>query len=94
MEYLAKQEVMEYLDGYRKELMLQGKDGNTINTIMKTLNGMYTYRPTIQATWLKKRDVLQCSRCGFKTLVYKNSKYCPECGRLMTNGSTNDQKRL
>lgn len=87
MEYLNKSEVMEYLQGFRKEQIIQGKDGTSITTIINYLNGLYTYRPTLQAQWVKKRnDMIICSRCGFKTLVYKNTKYCPNCGRLMLNG--------
>ena len=93
MEYIAKQEIMEYLEGKQKELILQGKDGTTITEIKKKLNTMYTYRPTLQAQWIKKRgDFIICSRCGFKTLLYKNSKYCPNCGKMMANGKAYDKE--
>ena len=92
MEYLTKPEVMEYLEGYRKELTLQGKDGNTVTEIMHHINGMYTYRPLIQSSWVRKRDFISCGRCGFRTLAYKNSKYCPNCGRQMTNGKTQEER--
>ena len=93
MEYLAKPEVMDYLKGYRSELILQGKEGDTVTQIIKHLDGLYTYRPTIQAQWIRKRDTITCSRCGFKTLVYKNSKYCPNCGRMMVNGKCYDDQK-
>ena len=88
MEYLTKAEVMEYLIGYRTELTLQGKDGDTVTTIINRLNRMYTYRPTLQAQWVRKgkNDIIICSRCGYKTLIYKNSLYCPNCGKSMVNG--------
>ena len=93
MEYLSKPEVMEYLRGYKTELTLQGKDGNTVVTIMKQLDSMYTYRPTLQAQWMRKKDTISCSRCGFTTLIYKNSAYCPNCGRLMANGKRNNDEK-
>lgn len=93
MEYLSKSEIFDYLLGYRKELIIQGHDGETITNILHHLNGMYTYRPMLQSQWVKKGDTISCGRCGFRTLAYKNSKYCPNCGRNMTNGvvrSNND----
>lgn len=94
MEYLSKPEVMEYLDGYRKELTLQGGNSEIVTKIINHLNTLYTFRPTLQAQWIKKgkKDFISCSRCGFQTLVYKNSKYCPNCGRLMANGKCYDEK--
>ena len=92
MEYLTKSEVMQYLEGYRKNLILQGKEGDTVTDIMRHLDTMYTYRPMLQSTWVRKGEVISCSRCGFKTLVYKNSLYCPNCGRQMVNGKRNDQR--
>ena len=99
MEYISKQEVMEYLQGVRKNLTIQGKDGSIITEIIKALNGFYTYRPTLQSQWVRKngKDFIFCSRCGFQTLVYKNTKYCPECGRNMVNGKKvgeDDERRL
>ena len=95
MEYLSKPEVMDYLTGYRKQLILLGKDGNTITEIINHLNGMYSFRPTLQSQWIRKgkADFITCSRCGFKTLAYKNSKYCPNCGRSMVNGKSEDERR-
>lgn len=86
MEYLSKSEVIEYLRGKQKEKLLQGEKGTTIDEIIRYLNTMYSYRPSLQAQWLKKRETIECSRCGFRTLPYKNTKYCPECGRSMANG--------
>ena len=89
MEYLNKAEVIDYLQGVRKDLVLNGKDGEVITDILNYLNSLYTYRPTLQAQWIRKngKDFISCSRCGFKTLAYKNTKYCPECGRNMVNGN-------
>ena len=94
MEYLNKTEVMDYLKGYRQDLILKGKDGSTITTIMKYLDGMYTYRPLLQSQWVRKGrgETISCSRCGFQTLIYKNSKYCPNCGRQMFNGKTQEER--
>lgn len=94
MQYIAKEEVMEYLEGKQKEMILQGKEGTTITEIINHINGFYTYRPTLQAQWIRKNrgDFIYCSRCGFKTLVYKNSKYCPNCGKMMANGKAYDEK--
>ena len=92
MEYLTKSEVMEYLEGYRKELTLLGKDGNLITAIIHHLNGMYTYRPLLQSQWIRKGEFITCGRCGFKTLVYKNTRYCPNCGRQMANGKTQEER--
>ena len=86
MEYLSKPEVVKYLEGYRSALVLEGKDGGIITAILKKIDTFYTYRPTLQAQWSRKGDTISCSRCGYKTLVYKNSQYCPNCGRLMANG--------
>ena len=86
MEYLSKSEVLDYLSDLRKEMVIQGKEGGTVTEIINHLNGLYTFRPLLQATWIKKRDFISCSRCGFKTLIYKNTKYCPNCGRNMANG--------
>ena len=92
MEYINKKELIEYLEGYRKELTLQGKDGHTVTEIIKKVSSFYTYRPTLQAQWVRKgRDIITCSRCGFKTLSYKNTKYCPDCGRNMANGKKSEE---
>ena len=90
MEYLNKSEVMTYLNGLRTELTIQGKDGTTVTTIMHALNSMYSFRPLLQSHWVRKsnKEIITCSTCGFQTLAYKNSKYCPDCGRQMINGKT------
>ena len=86
MEYLSKPEIMEYLQSKRKEEVLLGNDGKTLTEVIRFINGLYTFRPTLQAQWVKKGDLIACSRCSFTTLLYKNTKYCPECGKLMSNG--------
>ena len=92
MEYLSKPEVMEYLEGYRKNIVLRGDSCDDITEIIHYINGLYTHRPTLQAQWIRKKDSIVCSRCGFLTLIYKNTKYCPNCGKMMVNGKAYDSK--
>ena len=97
VEYLTKEEVMTLLDGLKHELAIWGSEGgiNAIKVAQERINKLYTVRPIMTSTWKTigyKKDVIYCGRCGFKTLAYKKTAYCPECGRKMLNGrSTNDQ---
>ena len=92
MEYLSKPEVMEYLQTKRKEEILLGNDGKTLTEVINHFNSLYSFRPTLQSKWMKRGDYITCGRCDFKTLVYKNSRYCPNCGRLMSNGKAYNDK--
>ena len=97
VEYLTKEEVMDLLEGVKHEQVISGNDNGVgvINVVQDRINKLYTVRPVMTASWKTigyKRDVIYCGRCGFKTLAYKKTKYCPECGRSMLNGrSSNDQ---
>lgn len=93
VEYLDKSEIVEYLKGKEKEVTLEGKDTTVIKEVLDYIGTLYSFRPTLQSQWvMKNENVITCSRCGFRTLSYKNTKYCPECGRLMANGRSNDQR--
>ena len=94
IEYITKSEIMSYLEQYRKTMLLENKDAKDISAIIREIDGMYTYRPVLTAKWIKRArtDFITCSCCGFQTLVYKNSKYCPNCGKLMTNGKAFDKR--
>ena len=91
MEYLEKSEIVQYLKGKEKQNLMEGKDVKEIREIQAYISTLYSYRPTLQSQWIRRGETITCSRCGFKTLVYKNTKYCPECGRLMVNGRKNDE---
>ena len=45
----------------------------------------------LSSTWIKESEIkdtreewISCSNCNFNSTVYY--KYCPNCGRKMTNG--------
>ena len=74
MEYIDKSEVVQCLVGREKQALIEGKDASIVRDILNQVNSMYSYRPTLQAQWVRKGDIISCSRCGFRTLSYKNTK--------------------
>ena len=98
VEYFTKDEVMEVLRGMERECIFnQLMDGKAIvSEIRKRINVLYTIRPVMTSTWKtlgNRKDVVYCGGCGFKTLAYKMSPYCPQCGKKMVNGRRANDKR-
>ena len=97
VEYLTKEEIMNVLNGLKHEkLIMQDSNGATaISEAIDRINKLYSIRPVLTATWKvmgERKDFIFCSRCGFKTLVYKRTAYCPNCGRKMLNGRATDDQ--
>lgn len=97
VEYLTKEEVMGILKGMKHELLMAQDDNGAkaVDTAIERINKLYSVRPILTATWKvigERKDFIFCSRCGFKTLVYKRTAYCPNCGRKMLNGRTLDDQ--
>lgn len=97
VEYLTKEEVMGVLAGLRQEwVVAKSKDGVTaVDKAVEQINKLYTVRPILTGTWKvlgDRREFIYCGRCGFKTLSYKRTAFCPNCGRRMLNGRVVDDK--
>ena len=87
-EYLSKKEVQELVNDYIHTELYNGhqESVDTLTKLMEKVSHMYSYRPTIMGRWNIGTTTATCSNCGFNTLAYKNTVYCPECGRMMSNG--------
>ena len=97
VEYLSKEEIVGVLNGLKHErLIAQDNTGaETVDIALDRINKLYSVRPVLTATWKimgERKDFIFCSRCGFKTLVYKRTAYCPNCGRKMLNGRAIDDQ--
>ena len=97
VEYLTKEEVIETLTSIRQELLVEHDEhGMTvIDKAVQKVNKLYTVRPVLTGTWKvlgDRREFIYCGRCGFKTLSYKRTAFCPNCGRRMLNGRVIDDQ--
>ena len=91
VEYLTKAEVIALLDGASKEYMMENNNSavKAIKTITDRVNKLYTVRPIETSRWKSlraNRDIIACETCNYLTKAYRTTQYCPQCGRLMTNG--------
>lgn len=99
-EYISKQSVLDYLNGYLHSLGEGGADDllfdrgqrraltNVIQDILAVKAA--DVQPVVHAKWEISSDGYYpyCSRC-FGRLNGELTKYCPECGTRM-DGDTND----
>lgn len=91
VEYVTKQEVFDILNDIQMEATREEKDDavHAATEAMKRVKALYAVRSNVFSSWKiigTNRDVIYCGNCAFKTLAYKNSAYCPNCGRTMMNG--------
>ena len=97
VEYLTKEEVNSVLTGLKHERLLANDDvgAGAIAVAIERVNKLYTVRPVLTGTWKTigdRKEFIYCGRCGFKTLSYKRTAYCPNCGRRMLNGRVKDDQ--
>ena len=97
VEYLTKEEVIGVLTGLRQERVIARDDAGVVavEKAIEQVNRLYTVRPVLTGTWKvigERKDFIYCGRCGFKTLSYKRTAFCPNCGRRMLNGRVVDDK--
>ena len=91
VEYTTKEEVIQVLTGFQHEALIEKKTDTAfvIGEAIKQIRSLYSIRPPQPARWRTigdRREAIYCGGCGFKTLGYKRTKYCPNCGRPMLNG--------
>ena len=91
VEYITKTEVIEALQDECKRCVRQKDDGfaEVLRKVIRRVNGMESLRPPLPTTWKTlgtRKDAIYCGGCGFQTLAYKRTKFCPNCGRPMLNG--------
>lgn len=91
VEYVTREEVVELLRDVQNEVTRNGVQDATaaLSIAIVRAKKMYAVRPNITATWKTmgaSHEFIFCGGCGFKTLAYKRTPYCPKCGRSMTNG--------
>lgn len=98
IEYFSKEEVMDVVRGVERDCMLFPENDTkaVIAQLRKQLNRLYTIRPVMTSTWKtlgNRKDVVFCGGCGFKTMAYKMTPYCPNCGKKMVNGRKADDQK-
>lgn len=90
VEYVTKEEVISILRDTQMEAVRAGEEKtvDTVNGIMKQVKRLYAVRDNLPASWMKMRDsgTIYCGSCGYQTMVYRNTAFCPNCGRRMGNG--------
>lgn len=91
VEYITKAEAIDALQDECKRCVREGeKDfADILRRTVKRINLMESMRPPLPTHWKtlgSRKDTIFCGGCGFQTLAYKRSKYCPNCGRPMLNG--------
>ena len=97
VEYLTKEEVIGVLTGLKQERIIAHDEAGmgAMAVAIERVNKLYTVRPILTGSWKtigERKEFIYCGRCGFKTLSYKRTAFCPNCGRRMLNGRTvNDQ---
>ena len=94
-EYITKQEVLDILRDEQGQALLNKKEDTVavLTKAMKRVCRLYAVRPERTALWKvigQNKEYIYCGGCGFKTLAYKRTKYCPNCGKSMMNGVAND----
>lgn len=97
VEYLTKEDVIDVLTGLKQERIIAKDDAGmgAMAVAIERINRLYTVRPILTGSWKvigERRDFIYCGRCGFKTLAYKRTAYCPNCGRKMLNGRAVDDQ--
>ena len=95
VEYVTKGEVIDLLTDEFKEVAREGnkEESAVLKRVIRRVNMMDSMRPPLPARWKtmgSRKETIFCGGCGFQTLAYKRSKYCPNCGRPMLNGVPND----
>lgn len=91
VEYVTKEEVYDILNEVSMTAMIDGKQDavDAAQDAIKKVKKLYAVRSNVTSCWKTlgmNREAIFCGNCGFKTMAYKNSLYCPNCGRTMLNG--------
>lgn len=91
VEYVTKEEVYGILKDIQMETTRQGNEeaSSAVQEAMNRVKHLYAVRNQNLANWKTvggNREVIYCGNCAYKTLAYKNTMFCPNCGRAMLNG--------
>ena len=90
VEYVTKEEVYDLLKEIQMQALLKGNQAasEVVGDAIRRVRRMYAVRTNVISNWKREpnRETISCANCGYTTVVYRNSPFCPNCGRSMVNG--------
>lgn len=86
--YVAKSRVLALLGELKHTMELQNKleGADAVDKGIEMIDRLPVTANANRGRWQDTRKVAICDKCGFITLPYKMTPFCPNCGCRMENG--------